>query len=141
MATRYKLLNVNSDGDVVMTHLGARSFTKKVAETMAADLRDRGYTILVEPDRASTETRGRPRLTKHDVGRWVSLKDPSGRVQWGGVYKVVSVGRVNIRASQDVRFSPTGPWYHQTHTVPMSHVQRVVPLDEIAFREGDAPPR
>jgi hypothetical protein len=135
MATRYKIINV--DAGVTMTELGKRSFTWREAEAMAVDLKSRGYTVRIEVDGANAPLK----LTRRDVGSWIAVKDPSGRVQWGGVYKVISVGRVNVRASQDVRFSPTGPWYHQTHTIPMSHVQRLVPVDEIAFHEGDEAPR
>jgi len=49
----------------------------------------------------------------------------------GGVFKVIKVGRANVRASIDVRFSPTGPWHHQEHTIPISHIVRIIPPGEI----------
>ena len=62
------------------------------------------------------------------AGDLIVAHDPAGRVMYGdGGYKVVRVGRVNVLASCDVRFSPTGPWFHQEHRIPLSHVSRVVP--------------
>lgn len=64
-------------------------------------------------------------------GDWLVLKDPRNRTYYGGVYKVVSVGRVNVKVAQDVRFSPTGPWFHQEHVVPLAHVERIVDASEV----------
>jgi hypothetical protein len=64
-------------------------------------------------------------------GAWIECFDPARRVSYGaagrGLFRVVRCGRVNVRASCRVRFSPTGPWYHQEHTIPLHHVVRVVP--------------
>ena len=73
-------------------------------------------------------------------GAWIEVLDPNRRVSYGsggrGFYQVVKAGRVNVRASTDVRFSPTGPWFHQEHTIPLAHVVRVVPTGEIAKLKG-----
>jgi|SRR5882672_618798 len=69
-------------------------------------------------------------------GAWIEVADPTKRIFYGGLYQVVRAGRVNVRASCDVRFSPTGPWYHQEHVIPLAHVVRVVPASEVAPREG-----
>jgi hypothetical protein len=45
---------------------------------------------------------------------------------------VIKVGRVNVRATCDVRFSPTGPVFRQEHKVPLAHVVRVVSGVEIS---------
>lgn len=83
-------------------------------------------------------------------GDWIEVRDPNKRVMYGdGLFKVVKVGRVNVLASIDVRFSPTGPWYHQEHTIPLSHVVRVIPPNELApevsearrYPKPPAPPR
>jgi hypothetical protein len=47
---------------------------------------------------------------------------------------------VNVRASVDVRFSPTGPWYHQEHTIPLNHVVRVIPPSEIGQEMNESAP-
>lgn len=69
-------------------------------------------------------------------GVWIEVADPTRRTVYGGVFKVIRAGRVNVRASCDVRFSPTGPWHHQEHTIPLAHVVRVVPASEVAPREA-----
>jgi hypothetical protein len=95
---------------------------REVGETRAGTHQDSG--TMKEVDR---------KTIKH--GEWIEVYDPSHRVSYGmggrGVYKVERVGRVNVIASTDVRFSPTGPWYHQEHKIPLSHVVRVVPANEI----------
>ena len=66
-------------------------------------------------------------------GDLATFKDPAGRVMYGdGGYKVLSVGRVNVKVSCDVRFSPTGPWFHQEHRFPIAHVQRCYTPEEVA---------
>lgn len=74
-------------------------------------------------------------------GDWIEVRDPNKRVSYGaggaGVYKVVKVGRVNVTASIDVRFSPTGPWHHQEHTIPLAHVVRVIPPNEFEPHMGE----
>lgn len=69
-------------------------------------------------------------------GDWIEVRDPNKRIAHGtdgaGAYKVVKVGRVNVVASIDVRFSPTGPWHHQEHKIPIGHIVRVIPPSEIA---------
>lgn len=71
-------------------------------------------------------------------GDWIEVRDPSRHVSYGqggvGAFQVAKVGRVNVKASIDIRFSPTGPWYRQEHTIPLSHVVRVIPSDEIVTR-------
>ena len=70
-------------------------------------------------------------------GDLVEVFDPYHRISYGqggrGIYKVVRIGRVNVIASCDVRFSPTGPWHRQEHKIPIAHVVRVVHI------EGDWP--
>src|SRR5574337_1234698 len=68
-------------------------------------------------------------------GDWIEVRDPNKRIAYGtggaGAYKVVKVGRVNVIASIDVRFSPTGPWHHQEHKIPLGHIVRVIPPSEL----------
>lgn len=68
-------------------------------------------------------------------GTWIEVCDPHRRVSYGqdgrGLFKVVKVGRVNVRCSSDVRFRPDGPVYHHEHTIPLLHVVRIVSADEI----------
>ncbi len=68
-------------------------------------------------------------------GAWIECRDTTSRVFYGGLFRVVRVGRVNVRASCDVRWSPTGPWFHQEHVIPLDHVVRVVPDAEVAPRD------
>jgi hypothetical protein len=39
---------------------------------------------------------------------------------------VVSIGRVNVKLHCSIRFSPTGPWYEQTHTVPRAAIKEIL---------------
>lgn len=64
-------------------------------------------------------------------GDWIEVRDSSKRIFYGGLFKVIRVGRVNVRASCDVRFSPGGPVFHQEHVIPLAHVVRVVPDHEV----------
>lgn len=81
---------------------------------------------------AATARADRPKL---QPGDWIEVRDPSRRVSYGmggvGIYKVVKVGRVNVRASVDIRFRPDGPVFHQEHIIPLHHVVRVVPTNEL----------
>lgn len=67
----------------------------------------------------------------------IEVRNPHNRVSYGpggrGAFKVVKVGRVNVRASSRVRFSPTGPWYEHEHTIPLSHVVRVIPRPRVTL--------
>ncbi len=51
----YKILNLDASPPVYIRYLGRQSFSKKVADRMAADFRNRGYTVRVEPNSASHE--------------------------------------------------------------------------------------
>lgn len=76
-------------------------------------------------------------------GDWIEVRDPNRRISYGqggpGAYKVVKVGRVNVIASVDVRFSPTGPWHHQEHKIPLHHVVRVIPPNEMRPEVEETP--
>ena len=70
-----------------------------------------------------TKLEERAGLSPGDV---VLLVDPHNRIAYGqGGYKVERVGSQNVLVSCDVRWSPTGPWYHQEHRVPIFHVAAV----------------
>lgn len=43
---------------------------------------------------------------------------------------VVKKGRTNIQVHLQVRFSPTGPWFDQAHTVPIHEIN-------VIWRDGD----
>jgi len=79
-------------------------------------------------------------VEKRDLtpGVWIEVFDSSRHVSYGmggrGLFQVVKCGRVNVRASCDVRFAPDGPWHHQEHVIPLFHVMRVVPATELAPR-------
>lgn len=64
-------------------------------------------------------------------GAFFLAKDPFDRIFYGGVYTVVHVGRVNVKATIKVRFAPNGPIYTQEHVVPLAHVERVVAPEEV----------
>lgn len=68
-------------------------------------------------------------------GDWIEVRDPSRRVSYGvggvGLYRVIKAGRVNVKTEITVRFSPTGAWYRQEHTIPLDHVARIVPASEL----------
>ena len=68
-------------------------------------------------------------------GAWIEVRDPDNHVSYGlggaGIFQVIKVGRVNVKASSKVRFRPDGPWYRHEHTIPLRHVVRVVPPSEL----------
>jgi len=64
-------------------------------------------------------------------GDWIEVKDPADRIFYGGLYKVERVGRANVLTSCDVRFAPNGPIFHQEHRIPLAHVVRVVPPEQV----------
>jgi hypothetical protein len=72
-------------------------------------------------------------------GVWIDVKDPTGRVHYGGVFQVVKCGRVNVRAYCDVRWSPTGPVFRQEYRIPLRHVVRIVPAQEVQRLRPDVP--
>jgi hypothetical protein len=48
---------------------------------------------------------------------------------------VIFVGRVNVKIKNSVRFSPTGPWFDQEHTVPKHEIKVIVRNEEIIWRK------
>ncbi len=68
-------------------------------------------------------------------GDWIEVRDPDNRVSYGlggaGIFQVIKVGRVNVKASIEVRFAPDGPWHRQEHTIPLHHIVRVMPPSEL----------
>lgn len=38
---------------------------------------------------------------------------------------VTRKGRANVQIHAQIRFSPTGPWYDQVHTVPIAEITQI----------------
>jgi len=47
------------------------------------------------------------------------------------VGEVVSIGRVNAKVFLKVRWNPEGPWFEQTHVVPLREITMIARGDEI----------
>jgi len=138
------LVKVSPRGEAWLTGAPARWIREKL--TWEDAIRPVGEPLSVEVPApwghdkglAETPSRGAAGLSVKP-GDWLEFKDPTGRTYYSGIYKVEKVGRVNVEVSQDVRFAPDGPWYHQTHKLPRSRIVRVVPASETAPGRASEP--
>ncbi len=61
----------------------------------------------------------------------VGFAGTSRRAEIAG--KVVAIGRVNLTIETTFRASPTGPWFTQTHKLPIAQATSVLVGDRVVL--------